>query len=180
MQGQNAGRRRRRWPQMGPAAALALMVMGATPAARAAAPPTTTANLVPDPQFESGESGFVAQDASSLVVRTAQAPLEGAHSLHVGISGYGNHVWWTYEFTGGLASALRVGAHLRSDVDSSSDLLFCAMAYYANGDAESSCATVSGNVGDKGTIAAELALDPTMPLSTVNIRIDQIGGDPVS
>src|SRR5262249_17791719 len=123
--------------------------------------------------------GFYAQDASSLVVRTDQNPLEGDHSLHVAISGYGNHVWWTYDFSGGRASALRVGAHLRSDVESSSDLLFCAMAYYTDG-ADTNCTTVSGAAGDKGTIQAALTVDPTRTLASANIRIDQQGGEPVS
>src|SRR5262249_45893575 len=128
---------------------------GAAPAPPPADPtPTTSPNLVEDPQFDSGASGFYGQDTSSVVVRTTQNPLEGEHSLHVEIHGYGNHVWWDHDFTGGLASALRVGAHLRSDVDSASELSFRAMAYYADGNADSSCTDVNGSAGDKGTVLA--------------------------
>src|SRR6185369_16912304 len=99
-------------------------------------PPPTSPNLVQDPQFDFGESGFTGQDQSSTVVRTTVSPLEGASSLHVGIAGYGNNVWWSYDFTGGRASAFRVSAHLRSDAASSSALQFCAMVYYASDNAD--------------------------------------------
>jgi len=109
-----------------------------------APPPPGSTNLVQDPQFDAGESGFAGQDQSSSVVRTTVSPLEGGSSLHVGINGYGNNVWWSYDFTGGRASAFRVSAHLRSDAASSSALQFCAMVYYASDNADLNCATVSG------------------------------------
>jgi hypothetical protein len=157
-----------------------MLVAGAAPVRADAPAPTTTANLVQDPQFDAGESGFVAQDASSLVVRSADAPLEGAHSLRVSIAGYGNHVWWSHGFAGGRVSAFRVSAHLRADVASSSELLLCAMAYYADGEAISQCTTVDAALGDKGTVASTLSVDPTRPLASVNIRLDQQGAEPVS
>ena len=40
-------------------------------------PPPGSTNLVQDPQFDAGESGFAAQDESSSVVRTTVSPLEG-------------------------------------------------------------------------------------------------------
>ena len=61
-------------------------------------------NLIEDPGFESGVSGFSAQDPSSSVTQSAEAPLEGAHSLRVSIAGYGNNIWWVHSFSGGLAS----------------------------------------------------------------------------
>ncbi len=131
-----------------------------------------------DPQFASGASGFYAQDASSSVARTDVAPLEGAYSLHVGITGYGNNVWWTYSFAGGRASGFRASAHLRSDAASSSTLQFCVMVYYADG-TELSCTDVDGSAGDKGTVAAALNLDSTRRLQAVHIRLIQQGGDPV-
>jgi len=143
-------------------------------------PPPDSPNLVADPQFDLGESGFAGQDQSSVVARTTTAPLEGGSSLHVGIAGYGNNVWWSYDFADGRASAFRVSAHLRSDVASSSDLQFCAMVYYASDSAALNCATVGGAAGDKGTISAALTLDSTKRLQTVNIRLIQQGGAPVS
>jgi hypothetical protein len=136
-------------------------------------------NLLSDPGFEQGVSGFEAQDASSAVTQSSVAPLEGAHSLRVAINGYGNNVWWSYPFAGGLARHLTVGAHLRSDTASTSDLQFCAMAYYADGSSVDHCTTVRGSAGDKGVVSAAVDLDPVKPLASVNIRLSQLGGAPV-
>ena len=136
-------------------------------------------NLVPDPGFESGVSGFAAQDASSQVVQTGVSPLDGAHSLRVAINGYGNNVWWAHPFAGGTASHFGVSAHLRSDVASSSILQFCAMVYYADDTTALHCTAVSGAAGDKGVVSAELTLDPAKPLASVRIRLIQEGSDAV-
>ena len=136
-------------------------------------------NRVQDPGFESGTSGFFAQDDSSHVSQTDVSPLEGSHSLHLDITGYGNNLWWQYPFTGGLARSLRVSAHLRSDVASGSLLQFCAMAYYGDGSTALNCTAVSGAVGDKGIVSALLDLDPAKPLESMNIRMYQEGGAPV-
>ena len=61
-------------------------------------------NLIEDPGFESGVSGFSAQDSSSSVTQSSDSPLEGGYSLRVSIAGYGNNMWWIREFPGGLAS----------------------------------------------------------------------------
>lgn len=143
-------------------------------------PPPTAVNLVQDPLFESGVSGFEAQDASSSVTQSAVAPLEGAYSLRVSIAGYGNNLWWSANFAGGLASRFSVGAHLRSDVQSSSALQFCAMVYYADGSTALNCTPVSGALGDKGVVAAQVDLDPSRRLDTVRIRLIQEGGAPVA
>ncbi len=136
-------------------------------------------NLVADPGFESGTSNFVAQDASSSVTQSSTSPIEGAHSLAVVINGYGNNVWWNYNFSGGKASKFTVGAHLRSDVASTSDLQFCAWAYYSDGSAVKQCQTVHGSAGDKGVVTATLNLDSTKELSTVNILLSQVGSQSV-
>jgi hypothetical protein len=137
-------------------------------------------NLLADPGFESSESGFEAQDESSLVARTTESPLEGASSLRLSIAGYGNNLWWVHDFSGGRASAFRASAHLRSDLDSASALQFCAMAYYTDGSTDLNCTPVAGAVGDKGTVSVALTLDSTKPLETVRIRMYQEGGDPVT
>jgi len=139
-----------------------------------------TTNLVADPQFDSGTSGFEAQDTSSVVVQTAQAPLEGAHSLSVSIDGWGNNVWWESGFAGGTASAFAISAHLASVQQSTSSLQFCAMAYYADGSTADHCTPVSGTVGDKGTVSAQVALDSTKPLQTIDIRLSQDGSQGVA
>lgn len=142
--------------------------------------PTDDINLIEDPTFEVGVSGFAAQDSSSSVTQSSQAPLEGAHSLRVSIAGYGNNVWWTREFSGGLASRLKVSAHLRSDVPSSSTLRFCAMAYYVDGSTALQCSNVSGAAGDKGPVTAQLDLDAARRLESVRVRLVQEGSAPVT
>ncbi|MGE0863336.1 MAG: hypothetical protein AB7P34_05470 [Vicinamibacterales bacterium] len=114
------------------------------------------------------------------MTRSTDAPIEGAASLRVNITGYGNNVWWAQDFTGGRASRFSVSARLRSDVPSSSALQFCAMVYYADGTTQLHCTTVSGAAGDKGTITEALDLDPDRPLASVRIRLYQEGSDPVS
>jgi hypothetical protein len=100
-------------------------------------------------RFESGVSGFFAQDDSSHVSQT-DVSLEGSRSLHLDIAGYGNNLWWQHPFTGGLARSLRVSAHLRSDVASGSPPVLRDGAY-ADGSTALSCTPVNGAVGDKGT-----------------------------
>src|SRR5207248_3034605 len=128
-----------------------------------------------DPGFESGVPGFSAQDASSSVSQTDILPLEGAHRLRIAINGYGNNLWWVYDFAGGTASRFSISAHLRSDVASSSTLQFCAFAEYAGGSNEQNCASVSGAAGDKGIVSATLNLDSTKALNSVRIRFNQEG-----
>lgn len=142
--------------------------------------PPAAVNLFTDPQFDNGVSDVFAQDESSSVVRSTEAPLSGASSLKVSIAGYGNNVWWIYGFDGGLASHFSVSAHLRSDRASASTLQFCAMIYYADGSTDIRVTPVSGAVGDKGTVSAELAIDPAKRLQSVDLRLAQEGSDPVS
>jgi hypothetical protein len=137
-------------------------------------------NMVVDPQFDIGESGFTAQDGSSIVARTEINPLEGASSLRVLITQYGNNIWWVRDFSGGRASNLAVSAHVRIDATTSSELQFCAMAYYQDGTTGLSCTAVSGTQMDHGTVSASLPLDPAKPLETVRIRMYQEGAEPLA
>src|ERR1041385_5980827 len=120
----------RPWIRSYTIAALLLMVIGLFSSAEGA---TSSTNLVQDPQFDQGVSGFFGQDASTVVARTTNSPLEGAASLQVAINGFGNNVWWSFSNNGGLASQFRISAHLRSDAASSSTLQFCAMVNYQDG-----------------------------------------------
>jgi hypothetical protein len=137
-------------------------------------------NLFTDPQFETGVSDFFAQDASSSVALSTAAPLSGTSSLKVSIAGYGNNVWWIYNFSGGLASHFSVSLRARSDVASASTLQFCAMVYYADGSTDIQATPISGAAGDKGTVSAELAIDPAKRLQSVDLRLFQEGSDPVT
>jgi hypothetical protein len=137
-------------------------------------------NRVQDPGFESGVSGFYAQDARNHVTQNGVAPLEGSHSLRVEINSWGDNVWWDHAF-GGTASRLRVSAHFRSDLASSSKLKLCAAAYYADdtGNIVLHCTDVPGTIGDKGVIDAVLELDSARALHTVNILMFQEGSQPL-
>jgi len=141
--------------------------------------PPVPVNLFADPRFEAGVSGVFAQDASSAVTQSPVAPLEGAHSLRVAINGYGNNVWWTHDFNGGLASHFSVRARARSDVASSSTLMFSAMIYFADGTTTITQVPVSGAAGDKGIITVQTPIDPTKRLQSVRLRLIQEGGAPV-
>ncbi len=142
--------------------------------------PGTSANLIDDPRFERGVSGFTAQDASSRVTQSAESPLEGAYSLRVAIADYGNNVWWTRPFAGGRASRFAVSAHLRADAASTSRLRFCAMAYFADATTALECAEVASQPGDRGVVSAELALDPERRLESVRLRLVQEGAAPIA
>ncbi|HTH48785.1 MAG TPA: hypothetical protein VMB21_14830 [Candidatus Limnocylindria bacterium] len=142
--------------------------------------PSPVVNLFSDPQFETGVSDVFVQDDSSSVTRSADAPLLGASSLKVSIAGYGNNIWWIYDFNGGLASHFAVSARARSDVASASTLQFCAMVYYADGSTDIRSTPVSGAAGDKGRVSAEIDIDPAKRLQSVDFRLVQEGSAPVS
>jgi hypothetical protein len=137
-------------------------------------------NLLEDPSFEAGVSGFVAQDSSSAVDVSKESPLEGGQSLRVSITGYGNNVWWSHGFAGGLGRSFLVKARARSIKQSASTLQFCAMAYYADGTTALKCTSVSGSLGDKGRVTARLDLDPAKRLDAARIRLFQEGSSPLT
>ena len=158
-------------------------VAGGTMAPALTQRPKATAalpNLVQDAGFESGVSSFTAQDASSAVTQVDKSPLGGARSLRVSIIGYGNNVWWSHNFEGGLARRFSASARLRSDRQSSSKLNFCVMTYYADQKTALQCTPVSGTVGDKGRITARVDLDPAKRIASVRIRLYQEGSAPVT
>jgi len=137
----------------------------------------TSANLVSDPYFEQNDSGFYAQDYGS-VYRSTDTPIEGSASLRLETDGWGTAHWWSYEFAG-KASSLTVAAHLRSDLESASNLQFCAIVYYTDWSTTENCTAVSGAAGDKGTVTAQVDVDSTQPLMWVNFRMYQEGSDPL-
>jgi uncharacterized membrane protein YgcG len=155
------------------AAASLVVAVGRQPEA------TDSENLIEDPGFESGTSGFSAQDPSSSVSQSAEAPLSGANSLRVSTELYGANLWWTRLFAGGRATRLRVAADLRSDLASPSALQFCAMAYYADNTIAVQCAEVPGSRGAKGRVSSTLAIDGERRLASVRLRMYQEGAAPI-
>lgn len=162
-------------------AAVLVVNSGGQPASLVGQPDSTSSpNLLEDPGFEQGASGFSAQDSSSKVFVSDESPLRGKRSLRVSIELYGGNVWWTQPFPGGLASHFRVSALLRSDRQSSSTLRFCAMVYYADTTTGLRCTEVAASIGDKGVVSAELPLEATRRLESVRIRLVQEGAEPVA
>lgn len=138
-------------------------------------------NLVPDPGFEMGVSDFYAQGVSdtdpgpSEATQTFVNPLQGSHSLRLDSRLPGQNFWWIHETGGGTGWYFGVRAHLRSDMESDSDLQFCANAYYQDGTVAQNCTLVTGDAGDKGVVSAALNLDSTKQLESVRFRLYQSG-----
>jgi hypothetical protein len=165
--------------------------------------PVYCSNLVPDPGFELGVSDFYAQGVSptdpgpSRVLQTAVNPIEGAHSLGLESRLDGQNFWWIHPHTEPISTFI-VSARLRSVcsvtkpwakcLSSSSDMMFCAMAYYGDGGSPGyaeSCTLVQGTLGDKGIVVATLSselmnLDPNRELESVRIRLYQVGQQDVT
>jgi hypothetical protein len=157
----------------------------ATPTATSTPTPTvpTTGNRVEDPGFESGVSNFLPnQDGTSAVVTTV-TPIEGAQSLLVGLSGYGNSVIWNgYEPPASQSrrfSRYTVAARVVLRTASASSLRLCALVSYADGGFAMPCATVSGAAGDKGTMTVTTLLDTSRDVDLVRMGFFQEGSAPL-
>ena len=133
-------------------------------------------NLVTDPGFESGTSGFEGGTETATVVRIADA-LHGQHSLRASITSYGDSIWWSREMFG-KGDSYTVSAIIRSDVASASTINFCAFVMYADNTYAAQCTPISGSAGYKGRVSATLALQEK-DISSVRIRIEQEGAAPV-
>ncbi|MBN8220193.1 MAG: hypothetical protein J0L53_04680 [Spirochaetes bacterium] len=153
---------------------------GANPSGFTPAPaqtPPAPVNLVTDPGFEAGVSGFEPGAESASVARIAPA-LAGNHSLRVAITNYGDSIWWAREVYG-KATAYTVSGRLRSDVASASNINFCAFIVYADGSNTSRCAALTGAAGDKGLVTASLVPEDKV-ITNVRIRIEQEGSQGVT
>lgn len=144
---------------------------GAAPQTQAATP----VNLVADPGFESGLSSFEAGTQTASVAQVSPA-LSGSHSLRVAIVNYGDSIWWAREVYGNAVS-FSVAAHIRSDLASTSKINFCAFVVYADDTNASHCTQLTGAVGDKGRVTANLILLDKI-ITNVRIRIEQEGSQP--
>ena len=54
------------------------------------------------------------------------------------------------------------------------------MLYCADGSTDLNCSSLSGTAGDRGIVTALLPIDPAKRLQSVNLRMYQEGGDPVT
>ncbi len=149
---------------------------GPGPATTPQAQGSTPVNLVSDPGFEAGVSGFEA-GSNAVTVTRAAAALSGSHSLRGTIGNYGDSIWWSRDMRG-RATAYAVSGTLRSDLASASYIRYCAFVVYDDDSSTSSCARVSAFVGDKGILNASLPLEDKV-LRSVRIRIELEGGQPV-
>ncbi len=164
------------WTSVVLALALVSGQFQAIPVVQAADP-----NLLTDPGFETGVSGFFAQNSTDSAVRSTTSPIAGTGSLKVTINGYGNNAWWTYN-TSVKASQFEVSGKVRGDtLRSGSTMQLCAAAYYAgSGSIIQNCANLSQVAGQVNTVTATLPLDSTRSLSQVAVRITLNGSGPVS
>jgi hypothetical protein len=139
-------------------------------------------NLMEDPGFESGFSNFQPNQNGTTVNLDRVNPLAGMQSLVIGTQGYGDSILWAgKEFSNNnIRSALyKIKARIAVRTASGSAVSFCAMVDYVEGNYLSNCTSVSGSLGDKGIVEANLNLDNTRALQRVRIGIFQEGSDPL-
>jgi hypothetical protein len=146
----------------------------------------TTANLIADPGFESGLSGFYAQSSPpDSVERLTSDPISGSGSLQTTLTAAWDNVWWVREAStlpSQKASSFTISALVRGDkVSSASQLYVCAAAVYSGSTTlEEQCSIASQVAGKVVSLNATLTLDPTRVLSKVDFRITLDGSTAVT
>ncbi|MGB9991017.1 hypothetical protein [Pseudoduganella rhizocola] len=143
-----------------------------------------SANLVSDSGFESGPSGFGANQSGTYANVVMTGAIAGAQSLSVGMAGYGDSVLWTGREASQLSARrsdnYTVSARVRMTADSSSSLQLCAMATYTFGGDLQKCVSINGAAGDKGTVTVSMPLDPSKDLDLVRLGLFQEGSEALS
>ncbi|MBP6859741.1 MAG: hypothetical protein KBC69_03940, partial [Candidatus Magasanikbacteria bacterium] len=140
-------------------------------------------NLIEDPGFETSLSNFEPNQGGTSVNVTTVNPISGSRSLVVGISGYGDSVLWGRDLSGFASkrsSQFTGSARIKATVASASQIQFCALVDYSNGQVVQNCSSVSGSVGDKGTVSVSFALDNTRDLDQVRVGFFQEGSAALS
>jgi hypothetical protein len=146
---------------------------------------TPVENLIEDPGFESGVSGFAPNQKGTSVDLVQAGALSGKQSLKIGIGGYGDSVVWDGRDISGYAinksKLMTISAHVKATVASSSQIQLCGVVtYVGQSDEIRACATTSGAAGDKGMLTASTALDPAKTIAHASFRIYQVGGSALS
>lgn len=138
----------------------------------------TSSNLISDPGFEIGNSGFyVDTSPRDSVLRSTVAPLAGKTRLQIslnkpgGINVWGNDVWWDQQINETSATrlmsrgkSLTVTTLVRALSSSTSSFGICAAAAYAD-EFVQTCSMASRTVGSTVSRTATLTIDPNRPSS---------------
>ena len=142
-------------------------------------------NLLPDPGFESGLSDFVAQSSTDSLVWTTVNPIAGNASMEVTLNSWGSNVWWTQTVSGTdlqTATSFTVQASVRAVVaNANSPFMICADAMYADSSTVTeSCTQASSVVGQVDVVSATIAIDPTLTLGQLAVRLTLQGNPSVT
>jgi glucuronoarabinoxylan endo-1,4-beta-xylanase len=153
-------------------------ISGAWLLSGAVAQAADSGNLIADPGFEQGVSGFYAGSSSVSVARTTTSPITGSGSLSMMIGGYGN-VWWS-QSTSAIAQTFTVAADIRADsVNAGDPLQLCATVYYASGAYDGNCVTIAQTVGVVQHLQIALTLNASAALRDIHVRISGLGSQSV-
>lgn len=152
------------------------------PTTKPDAPIKTNVNLIQDPGFEKGVSGFFAQESIDYVKRITAGRLTGKGSLQLKLTGWGNHIWWQLPNENTVLTyggTLQFIASVRPDVKSKTPLRMCAAVYYANGEFVKQCVTPSKTKNFVSRITATLKIAAKRKLASVNVFIYNDGPGPI-
>jgi hypothetical protein len=161
-----------------------LVLADVTPEGDTESPAATSGNLIPDPGFESGFSGFFLQDRRDSLSRTTVSPIVGRFSLMTTLRNWGSNLWWDTNVGGTPfqhASSMQVSAKVKGvATDTRSNFDICADATYSDATLAEQCTVASKTVGLITTVTANLTLNPAKTLSQLSFRITLDGPRPVT
>ena len=134
-------------------------------------------NLIPDPGFSSGTSGFATDSTANAVFRSTRQPIQGPASLRAYIRRSRSTVSWQGALTSpGHYQSLKVAATLRGDiVPQGSSVRLCAAARTAEAPVER-CAPLALVPGRAVRGQAVLRLDPAETVSEVWLKLRHTSG----
>jgi hypothetical protein len=96
-------------------AAVALRLL--LPSSEGRAQMVMSPNLIDDPRFEVGTSGFTTDNAANVVFRSTRTPVQGRASLRANVYRAGSSVYWRETFAEpGRFQAFSVAATVRGDI----------------------------------------------------------------
>lgn len=146
---------------------------------------TSGQNLIPDPGFESGTSGFTGSSTAVTFTRSTASPITGTASLDIGLPNWGDRASilvdpaWN---SGTFAQTLTMSATLRVLSGSAgAPLSFCAYAYYQDSStAVFKCQDVDAGTRDNRVASVSLDLDKTRELDRVYFWVRLNGQGPAT
>lgn len=143
----------------------------------------STSNLISDPEFDKGRSGFNVNNPNrDFAERSSEGPLTGGYSLNFGLSKNGSNLKWRRTVSGttmNKAQKFTVSGLMRSNQVSDSVLYYCAQVFFEPSGSVQNCVPVEGKLEVVSSQSVTLNLDPTLLLNRVQIKIYQSGNAPV-